>query len=197
MGTTLGALEAPKLEIAEPPTEASPNVAEGAATQQVDGGAPPAVEKKARTRKTSPRAQEAVEEVAVAKGVDAAEQPVSGELVEPEEVSFYELVPPEWRQQVRRPQGEVLGHLIHSWRSLAPNDDMVRTKDGFGFSMRILGELTSHPPDFLQSVARTGLLYVNPTTPGRLVHDLAGSAGGKKLTGFVIAGYAGKQLGLS
>lgn len=111
-----------------------------------------------------------------------------------QEISYHELLPDSWKRQIRRREGEVLGKLVSIWKECAPTSDLVPIDEGCAIAKSVLDEQCSNPVDFLANVAQTGLLYVNPTTPGRLLHEMELPKGTKKRHFFVIAAFAAKQL---
>lgn len=143
--------------------------------------------------------EEASEERAKVERVEQAIEP-STEVGDGQEafveISYYDELPDSWKSQLRRREGEVLGKLISIWKEQAPTDCLVSTPEGSAFAKSVLDEHCSNGVDFLANIAKTGILYVNPTTPGRLVHELVHPPGSKKRHFFIIAKFASKQLGI-
>lgn len=112
-------------------------------------------------------------------------------------ISFLSHLPEQWKLQLKRREGEVVGRMI---KMIAENEmpgEWAAHPNGVAITYEMLSELVTDLATFLQSIAATGMLYTHPSTPGKLVHDHVFVEGEKKRRCIVIQQFAAKQMGIA
>lgn len=130
----------------------------------------------------------------MAEPVEAAAAP----LKEAPEVRFADLVPEDIRAQIGNSlQVELLGKVVKAWRDKGDgNTSMRRTDQGAAVALDFLTTIIRDVAAWVDAMARAGLIYSPPSTPGLRVQKIAIPEGRNKVNAVVLSGLACKRLGL-
>jgi hypothetical protein len=118
------------------------------------------------------------------------------DLVEGAEVKYSDLLPQDVRTLLPPYHCEILGRLVHMWRSQSAGDmTMRRCEHGAAFELRILSSLSRDPTAFLSKIGELGFLYVNPATAGKMIYPVATAEGAQStVTCFILAHHTMRRL---
>ena len=126
----------------------------------------------------------------------AATGQVNGvKAAEGEEIRYAENLPTDVRRTLKPLVAEQLGKLIvHSKKADAPTR---RLNTGLAVQMDALKEVAANPFDFLRDLSVAGYLHVDPSKPGKLVHDvLIPEGSSNKCTCFILSTVLTDKVGL-
>ena len=126
----------------------------------------------------------------------AATGQVNGvKAAEGEEIRYAENLPTDVRRTLKPLVAEQLGKLIvHSKKAEAPTR---RLNTGLAVQMDALKEVAANPFDFLRDLSVAGYLHVDPSKPGKLVHDvLIPEGSSNKCTCFILSTVLTDKVGL-
>lgn len=136
---------------------------------------------------------------APAKGDGAGQQGQKpGALVEAPEIKYSSLLPSDVSSRFRPFEAELLGRLVHVWRTKANGTKLMRAcENGVAFEVALLGEYTQDPPTFLTSLGKAGFLYTAATTPAKMVYQVPITEGSQRSAlCFILAHHAAKKLSI-
>lgn len=122
-----------------------------------------------------------------------------GAIVEGGEVRYSDLLPSDLTQKLRPHESEILGKLVHAWRTKAMDGKMMRMcENGAAFEFSCLAGLMRDPPSFLSSMGELGMLYTAAASPSKSVYKVPISEGGQSaVTCFILNHTACRRLALS
>ncbi|MBC5767620.1 TraI domain-containing protein [Ramlibacter albus] len=128
----------------------------------------------------------------------ARQQSKPERLVEAAEVRYADLVPEDLRTDIGSAlQVERLGKVIKAWRERPENSDSMRRIDnGAAISFKFLSELIHEVPNWLEALARTGLIHSPRATPGMRIQKVSIPEGRPEVQAVVLSNLACKRLGL-
>jgi conjugal transfer pilus assembly protein TraI len=128
----------------------------------------------------------------------ARQQAKPERLVEAAEVRYADLVPEDIRADIGSAlQVERLGKVIKAWRERPENSDSMRRIDnGAAISFKFLSELIHEVPNWLEALARTGLIHSPRGTPGMRIQKVSIPEGRPEVQAVVLSNLACKRLGL-
>lgn len=121
-----------------------------------------------------------------------------GAVVEAPEIKYSNLVPTEVLARFRPHESELIGRLVHIWRTKANDGRVMRMcESGLAVELLILSDLTRDPATFLTALGKEGLLYTAPSTPAKMIYPVPVVEGStRSQTCFILAHHALKKLGL-
>lgn len=119
-------------------------------------------------------------------------------LVEGAEVKYSDLLPQDVRSQLPPYHCEILGRLVHMWRSQSAGEmTMRRCEHGAAFELRILSSIAQDPTTFLTKLGEIGFLYVHPATAGKMIYPVPTAEGAQStVTCFILANHTMRRLAL-
>lgn len=120
-------------------------------------------------------------------------------LQEAPAVSYSDLVPADIRADIGNAvQVELLGKVVLAWRSRNDNSDTMRRVDhGAAIALRFLTTIMRDATTWVDFMARAGLIYSPPSTPGLRVHKVAMPEGRKnEVPAVILSNLACKRLEL-
>lgn len=121
-----------------------------------------------------------------------------GAVVEAPEIRYASLLPADVATKFRPFEAELLGQLVHVWRSGLNQGRVVRMcEGGAAFELKLLADFTKDPVTFLTSLGQQGFLYTASATPAKMVYQVpVTEGGGKTVECFILAQHAVKRLGI-
>lgn len=127
---------------------------------------------------------------------DVEEQ--GGKLREAPEVRYADLVPEDIRTEIGTAlQIELLGKIVKAWRDRGENSSVMRRVDnGAAIEFAYLTSQMSNVPTWVDTMARVGLIYAPPQTPGLRIHKVAIPEGRPPVQAVVLSNLACRRLGL-
>jgi len=122
----------------------------------------------------------------------------SGPLREAPEVRYADLVPEDLRSQIGNTlQVELLGKVVMAWRDKRENSEVMRRTDqGAAIALSFLTTIMRDAPTWVESMARAGLIFSPPQTPGLRIQKVAIPEGRNKVQAVVLSSLACKRLEL-
>lgn len=188
--------------VAAPTTAPDSSTAPASHVATVEGSltAPPATEAtgapKTATPATEPGSGSAAPVEAPGKTARTQQQP--GKLVEAPEVRYSDLVPEELQKDIGNGlQIELLGKMVKAWRDRGEaHPSMRRVDNGAAFSLIFLSQHMRDVPTWVDAMARAGLIYSPPSTPGLRVQKVSIPEGKKATDAVVLSTLACRRLGL-
>ncbi len=119
-------------------------------------------------------------------------------LSEAADVRYADLVPEDIRTDIGNAlQAERLGKVIKAWRERGENSDVMRRIDnGAAISFKFLSEHINDVPNWLEALARTGLIYSPRATPGMRIQKVPIPEGKSEVQAVVLSNLACKRLSL-
>lgn len=122
----------------------------------------------------------------------------SGPLREAPEVRYADLVPEDLRSQIGNTlQVELLGKVVMAWRDKRENSEVMRRTDqGAAIALSFLTTIMRDAPTWVESMARAGLIFSPPQTPGLRIQKVAIPEGRNKVQAVVLSTLACKRLEL-
>ena len=125
------------------------------------------------------------------------EQP-GGKLREAPDVRYADLVPEDIRTEIGTAlQIELLGKIVKAWRDRGDNSTVMRRIDnGAAIDFNYLTSQMSNVPTWVDAMARVGLIYSPPQTPGLRIHKVAIPEGRQPVQAVVLSNLACRRLGL-
>jgi hypothetical protein len=129
----------------------------------------------------------------------ARTNPKKGKLVEGAVVDLSAMLPTEVAASLPNFHAQILGGLVQQWRTKTSGDRLMRMcENGAAFDLKILSDLTGDPPTFLSALGERGMLFTQPSTPGKMIHQIALTEGGQsKVVCFVLAHHTVRRLALA
>lgn len=123
----------------------------------------------------------------------------AGSIIEGGEVRYCDLLPPDVAKKLRPHESEVLGKLVHAWRTKSADGKVFRmSENGAAFEFSFLAGLMRDPPAFLSTLGEQGMLYTAPTSPSKSVYKVSVSEGSQSMvTCFILNHTACRRLALS
>lgn len=93
---------------------------------------------------------------------------------------------------------EILGRLVHTWRKKTNGPHLMRMcEHGAAFELESLS-FTRDPIAFLSKLGEAGMLYVSPTTSGKMIYPVATAEGGQStVTCFILGHHTVRRLALT
>lgn len=121
-----------------------------------------------------------------------------GKLIEAPEVRYSDLVPDDIQKDiVNALQIELLGKIIKAWRDRGDGSQtMRRTDSGAAFALGFLTHHIRDVPTWVDFMARAGLIYCPPSTPGLRIQKVSIPEGRKPVEAVVLNSLACRRLGL-
>lgn len=121
-----------------------------------------------------------------------------GKLREAPEVRYADLVPEDIRTEIGTAlQIELLGKIVKAWRDRGENSTVMRRVDnGAAIEFAYLATQMSNVPTWVDCMARVGLIYSPPQTPGLRIHKVAIPEGRAPVQAVVLSNLACRRLGL-
>ena len=197
-GTPSAAPDDRQDDVAAPALEAAV-AAEGADAEArepltEEGGAP--ASSPAETTQAAPARSRGKRAGSAAPRLDGEEQ--GGKLREAPEVRYADLVPEDIRTEIGTAlQVELLGKIVKAWRDRGENSTAMRRVDqGAAIEFAYLTTQMSNVPTWVDSMARVGLIYAPPQTPGLRIHKVAIPEGRPPVQAVVLSNLACRRLGL-
>lgn len=125
-------------------------------------------------------------------------QPEKGAIVEGQEVKYATFLPADVVAKFRPFEAELLGRLVHIWRTKANDGKLMRMcENGAAFEIALVAQYTRDPVAFLNALGQQGFLYAAPTTPSKMAYMVPVTEGSDKAANcFILAHHAAKRLGL-
>ena len=170
-------------------------IAEGEAPAE----APPVVAQPAKNTDV-PRAASAPKDAPEIKTVPAKTPAATGQVngvkaAEGEEIRYAENLPSDVRRTLKPLVAEQLGKLVvHCKKPDAPTRQL---NTGLAVQMDALKEVAANPFDFLRDLSMVGYLHVEPSKPGKLIHDvLIPEGSSNKCTCFILSTVLTDKVGL-
>lgn len=122
----------------------------------------------------------------------------AGKLREAPEVRYADLVPEDIRTEIGTAlQIELLGKIVKAWRDRGENSTVMRRIDnGAAIDFNFLATQMSNVPTWVDTMARVGLIYSPPQTPGLRIHKVAMPEGRQPVQAVVLSNLACRRLGL-
>lgn len=160
---------------------------------------PPVVTQPARSSDVSRAAsapKDAPEVKNAAAKTPAPTGPVNGvKAAEGEEIRYAENLPIDVRRTLKPLVAEQLGKLVV--QSKKSDAHTRRLNTGLAVQMDALKEVAANPFDFLRDLSLVGYLHVDPSKPGKLVHDvLIPEGSSNKCTCFILSTVLTDKVGL-
>jgi hypothetical protein len=188
-------------QVAEPAVDAQPEPAPSSAAEEAEGRPAPSDEAEAHapspddatapsTPQRGKRTSGAVPRV--------AEEAQGGKLREAPEVRYADLVPEDIRTEIGTAlQVELLGKIVKAWRDRGENSTVMRRIDnGAAIEFAYLTSQMSNVPTWVDTMARVGLIYAPPQTPGLRVQKVSIPEGRQPVQAVVLSNLACRRLGL-
>lgn len=121
-----------------------------------------------------------------------------GKLREAPEVRYADLVPEDIRTEIGTAlQIELLGKVVKAWRDRGENSTVMRRIDnGAAIDFGYLTTQMSNVPTWVDTMARVGLIYSPPQTPGLRIQKVAIPEGRQPVQAVVLSNLACRRLGL-
>lgn len=125
-------------------------------------------------------------------------EPQGGKLREAPDVRYADLVPEDIRTEIGTAlQIELLGKIVKGWRDRGDNSTVMRRIDnGAAIDFNYLTSQMSNVPTWVDAMARVGLIYSPPQTPGLRIHKIAIPEGRQPVQAVVLSNLACRRLGL-
>ena len=125
-------------------------------------------------------------------------QPVGGKLREAPEVRYSDLVPEDIRTEIGTAlQVELLGKIVKAWRDRGENSTVMRRIDsGAAIEFNFLATQILNVPSWVDCMARVGLIYAPPQTPGLRIQKVPIPEGRPPVQAVVLSNLACRRLGL-
>jgi hypothetical protein len=188
-------------QVAEPAVDAQPDPAPSSAAEDAEGRPAPAEEAEAH----GPTPDDAAAPSTPQRGKRTsgaaprvAEEPQGGKLREAPEVRYADLVPEDIRTEIGTAlQVELLGKIVKAWRDRGENSTVMRRIDnGAAIEFAYLTSQMSNVPTWVDTMARVGLIYAPPQTPGLRVQKVSIPEGRQPVQAVVLSNLACRRLGL-
>lgn len=111
---------------------------------------------------------------------------------------YADLVPEDIRTEIGTAlQIELLGKIVKAWRDRGENSTVMRRIDnGAAIDFNFLATQMSNVPTWVDTMARVGLIYSPPQTPGLRIHKVAMPEGRQPVQAVVLSNLACRRLGL-
>lgn len=121
-----------------------------------------------------------------------------GKLREAPEVRYADLVPEDIRTEIGTAlQIELLGKIVKAWRDRGESSTVMRRIDnGAAIDFNYLTTQMSNVPTWVDTMARVGLIYAPPQTPGLRIQKVAIPEGRQPVQAVVLSNLACRRLGL-
>lgn len=150
----------------------------------------------AETAEAAPARSRRTRSGSTAPHAEAEEQ--GGKLREAPEVRYADLVPEDIRTEIGTAlQIELLGKIVKAWRDRGENSSVMRRVDnGAAIEFAYLTTQMSNVPTWVDCMARVGLIYAPPQTPGLRIHKVAIPEGRPPVQAVVLSNLACRRLGL-
>lgn len=131
-------------------------------------------------------------------GARPAGEPEGGMLREVPEIRYADLVPEDIRSEIGAAlQVELLGKIVKAWRDRGDNSGVMRRVDnGAAIEFNYLATQMSNVPTWVDAMARVGLIYAPPQTPGLRIQKVAIPEGRQPVQAVVLSNLACRRLGL-
>lgn len=125
-------------------------------------------------------------------------QPPGGKLREAPEVRYSDLVPEDIRTEIGTAlQVELLGKIVKAWRDRGENSTVMRRIDsGAAIEFNFLATQILNVPTWVDCMARVGLIYAPPQTPGLRIQKVPIPEGRPPVQAVVLSNLACRRLGL-
>jgi hypothetical protein len=125
-------------------------------------------------------------------------QPAGGKLREAPEVRYSDLVPEDIRTEIGAAlQLELLGKIVKAWRDRGENSTVMRRIDsGAAIEFNFLATQILNVPTWVDCMARVGLIYAPPQTPGLRIQKVPIPEGRPPVQAVVLSNLACRRLGL-
>ncbi len=118
-------------------------------------------------------------------------------LVEGPEVRYRDLLPDDVTKLLPGYYQELLGRLVHAWKTKQGEGFPRKCDHGAAFEYSMLADLTRDPTTFLTKLGQLGLLYVQPTTPNKMIYPVPVASGSQATAKcFILADHAMRRLAL-
>lgn len=119
-------------------------------------------------------------------------------LIEGQAVRYSDLLPAEVNANFRPFEAELLGRLVHTWRTKANGKLLMRMcEKGIAFDYLMISEYSTNPVSFIQELGQKGYLHVEPRTPSKSLYDVPVEEGSAKtVSAIILAHHAARKLGL-
>ena len=130
--------------------------------------------------------------------VSVPPEPHGAPLREAPEVRYADLVPEDLRAQIGNTlHQELLGKVVMAWRDKKENSDVMRRTDqGAAISLSFLTTIVRDVPLWVEVMARAGLIFSPPATPGLRIQKVAIPEGKNKVPAVTLSTLACKRLSL-
>ncbi|MEJ8838115.1 TraI domain-containing protein [Ramlibacter sp. AN1133] len=121
-----------------------------------------------------------------------------GSLREAPEVRYSDLVPEDIRKQLGSAlQAELLGKIVKTWRERGEHSTVMRRIDtGAAIDFGFLTTQVLNVPTWVDCMARAGLVYAPPNTPGLRIQKVSIPEGRPPVQAVVLSNLACRRLGL-
>jgi hypothetical protein len=125
-------------------------------------------------------------------------QPPGRKLREAPDVRYADLVPEDIRGEIGSAlQIELLGKIIKTWRDRGENSTVMRRIDnGAAIEFNFLATQILNVPTWVDCMARIGLIYAPPHTPGLRIQKVPIPEGRSPVQAVVLSNLACRRLGL-
>lgn len=120
--------------------------------------------------------------------------------VEKAEIRYSDLLSRDVSQKFRPYEAELLGKLVHAWRSkVSGAKPMMRMcEHGAAVELAYLSPITRDPPAFLNALGENGMLFTAPQSPSKMVYKVPVSEGSQTtVLCFIIAHQGCRKLDIS
>ena len=111
---------------------------------------------------------------------------------------YADLVPEDIRSEIGAAlQVEILGKIVKAWRDRGENSSVMRRIDnGAAIEFAYLATQMSNVPTWVDTMARVGLIYSPPSTPGLRIQKVPIPEGRQPVQAVVLSNLACRRLGL-
>lgn len=132
------------------------------------------------------------------RGAPPQDPAAGGKLKEAPEVRFADLVPEDIAAEIGTAlQVELLGKIVKAWRERGEKSTLMRRVDnGAAIDFNFLTSQMSNVPTWVDAMARVGLIYAPPQTPGLRIQKVAIPEGSQPRQAVVLSNLACRRLGL-
>lgn len=193
--------------MAAPERVAAAEPAAGECAPQPDGLGAPAGEQRTPEQASAQEPADAEEELppprprgkkSAGAGARPAGESEGGKLREAPEIRYADLVPEDIRSEIGTAlQVELLGKIVKAWRDRGGNSIVMRRVDnGAAIEFNYLATQMSNVPTWVDAMARVGLIYAPPQTPGLRIQKVAIPEGRQPVQAVVLSNLACRRLGL-
>jgi hypothetical protein len=118
-------------------------------------------------------------------------------LVEGPEVRYCDLLPGDVAALLPGYYQELLGRLVHAWKTRKEDGFPRKCDQGAAFEYSMLADLTRDPTTFLTKLGQLGMLFVQPTTPNKMLYPVPVALGSHSTAKcFILADHAMRRLAL-